>query len=75
MAHILQDSNTNKQTALTDVLVPISNEACVPNGNRGATSLKIGDIKVNVRSSFHPDKSLYDALFMIASTRLKEMPA
>ena len=36
------------------------------------TSLKIGELKVNIRSSFYPDKSLYDALFAITSMRLKE---
>jgi len=39
------------------------------------TTLKIGDINVHVKSYFHPPKSLYDSLFTIASTRLKEKPA
>jgi len=37
-------------------------------------SLKIGDTKVNIISSFHPEKSLYDAMFAIASARLKGNP-
>ena len=36
------------------------------------TSLKIGDLNIHVKSGFHSHKSLYDILFRVANTRLKE---
>ena len=36
------------------------------------TKRKIGNITVNVRSNFYPEKSLSDILFSIVSARLKE---
>ncbi|MDR1754652.1 MAG: hypothetical protein LBR74_07090 [Eubacterium sp.] len=36
-------------------------------------SIQIGDITVNIRSSFNGEKSLHDALFSIVTSRLKEM--
>ena len=71
MAHALQDRNTEK---LGDILVQDCNKIDEQDNSYETTSLKIGNIKVHVRSSFYPDKSLYDAMFMIASTKLKETP-
>lgn len=39
------------------------------------TSLKIDNLNVHIKSYFYPQKSLYDILFSIANTRLKERPA
>ena len=36
------------------------------------STFKAGELKVNVHSIFRCEKSLYDALFTIASGRLKE---
>jgi len=39
------------------------------------TTLKVGDINVNIKNNFYPKKSLYDILLSIANTRLKEKSA
>ena len=36
------------------------------------SSMKIGNLRVNIRSRFYPKKSLCDIMFSIASARLKE---
>jgi len=49
-------------------------EADIPSDNCETTSLKIeiDDIKINIRSSFYSNKNLYDSLFVIVNTKLKE---
>ncbi|MCL1858743.1 MAG: hypothetical protein FWF92_05870 [Oscillospiraceae bacterium] len=39
------------------------------------SSLKIKNLTVNVKSYFYPEKNLYDILFSIISTKLKEKSA
>ena len=39
------------------------------------TTLKIGNLIINVRSHFHPEKDLPEIMFSIASTKLKEKSA
>jgi len=36
------------------------------------TVLKINDVNIHIKNSFYPDKNLYDILFSLVSTRLKE---
>lgn len=75
MVQIVQNSSLDKFAALDGILTSAYKEAGTPSNNCETTSLKIGDIKINIRSSFHPYKNLYDSLFAIASTKLKETPA
>ena len=76
MVQILQNSNTESSSAtLDDMLTSTYKEADTPNDNcetTSTTSLKIGDLKINIRSSFRPNKNLYDSLFVIVNTKLKE---
>ena len=39
---------------------------------RKTTVLKINDVNIHIKNSFYPDKNLYDILFSLVSTRLKE---
>lgn len=36
------------------------------------STIKVDSLTVNIRSSFNPEKKLYDALYSIANARLKE---
>lgn len=75
MSNLLFSSDAIKVTVFDNLSIPNRNEASLLSDICETTSLKIGDINVNVKSSFHQDKSLYDAIFMITNTRLKETSA
>ena len=50
-------------------------EKTKPNCEYKSSSLKIKNMTVNVKSSFYPEKNLYDILFSIVSAKLKEKSA
>lgn len=50
-------------------------EQLVTNCAHTTHSMKFGKLTVNVKNYFSPKKNLYDALFSIANTRLKEKSA
>ena len=64
---VLQPNNLNSR--------PLPNEQAETNYVCRTTSLKINNLNVHVTSCFYPEKKLYDILFSIANTRLKEKPA
>ena len=56
----------------------ISNKMNPSNKKRYSTqsnSLEIKDIKINIHSSFSPQKSLSDAMLTLANAKLKEKSA
>ena len=75
MVQILKNSSSDGFAALDDILTSTNKGTEVPSDNCKTVSIKIGDINVNVRSYFHSEKSLYNALFTIVSSRLKEKSA
>ncbi len=54
---------------------PLPKEQVERNCVYGTTLLRIDNLNIHVKSYFYPQKSLYDILFSIANTRLKEKPA
>jgi len=50
-------------------------EKIKPNCEYISSSVKIKNMTVNIKSCFYPEKSLYEILFSIVSTKLKEKSA
>ncbi len=64
---VLQSNNLNS--------LSLPNEQVETNCVCRTASLKVNNLNVHVTSRFYPQKNLYDILFAIANTRLKEKPA
>jgi len=75
MTQALRNEKTIKHTIFDDVISSKHNTAPASYDTYTHMSQKIGDINVHIKSSFYPDKNLYDALFNITNMKLKENPA